>query len=48
MQAMMSAGRSILCHRQDCVWLDIGRPEDFALAQQMVEQQPERFFPSDG
>jgi NDP-sugar pyrophosphorylase family protein len=47
MKAMMNAGRSVVCHRQDCIWLDIGRPDDFALAQQMMEQDPEQFLPSD-
>lgn len=45
MVAMMRAGRTVLCHRQKCVWLDIGRPEDFAVAQQMFEQDSERFLP---
>lgn len=45
MITMMQAGCQVLCHRQDCLWLDIGRPDDFALAQQMFEQEPERFLP---
>jgi len=48
MVAMMQAGKLVLCHRQDCVWLDIGRPEDFAAAQRMFEQEPERFLPPSG
>lgn len=48
MQAMMRAGRRIVCHQQDCVWLDIGRPDDFALAQQMVAEQPGRFLGMQG
>jgi NDP-sugar pyrophosphorylase family protein len=47
MKAMMAAGRDVLCHRQDCIWLDIGRPDDFALAQRMMEQDPEQFLPTD-
>ena len=27
MLAMHAAGRQILCHQQDCFWLDIGRPK---------------------
>lgn len=45
MVALMQAGHLVLCHRQDCIWLDIGRPDDFALAQQMFKQEPERFLP---
>lgn len=48
MQAMMQSGRRVMCHRQDCVWLDIGRPDDFALAQQMLAEQPERFLGTEG
>lgn len=43
--AMMNAGQQVQCHRQDCLWLDIGRPEDFALAQQMVEADQNAFLP---
>lgn len=46
MQAMMNAGRRVMCHQQDCIWLDIGRPEDFAQAQRMIAEQPERFLGS--
>ncbi|MCB5175198.1 nucleotidyltransferase family protein [Microvirga lenta] len=45
MQAMTGAGMLVRCHRQDCTWLDIGRPEDFALAQNMVERDPNAFSP---
>ena len=27
----------------DCLWLDIGRPDDYARAQQMLEEHKERF-----
>jgi NDP-sugar pyrophosphorylase family protein len=39
LMTMMRAGRDLRCHRQDCVWLDIGRPDDFALAQEMFETE---------
>lgn len=45
MQAMSKADMLVRCHQQDCTWLDIGRPEDFALAQNMVERDPEAFAP---
>lgn len=44
MQAMMQSGRQVLCHQQDCIWLDIGRPDDFALAQEMMLADQERFL----
>jgi NDP-sugar pyrophosphorylase family protein len=43
MRSMQEAGGRVFCHRQDCFWLDIGRPEDFAEAQSMVEQDPQAF-----
>ncbi|MBF9195359.1 sugar phosphate nucleotidyltransferase [Microvirga terrestris] len=45
MQSMTQADMLVRCHQQDCTWLDIGRPEDFALAQQIVERDPEAFSP---
>jgi NDP-sugar pyrophosphorylase family protein len=35
---------AVTCFRDDCVWLDIGRPDDFALAQKMVEDNREAFL----
>jgi NDP-sugar pyrophosphorylase family protein len=43
MQSMQESGGKVFCHQQDCFWLDIGRPEDFAEAQAMVEQDPQAF-----
>ena len=34
----------VICFRDKCVWLDIGRPDDFALAQQMFEQDRNVFL----
>jgi NDP-mannose synthase len=34
----------VVCFRDNCVWLDIGRPDDFALAQQMFEQDRGAFL----
>jgi NDP-mannose synthase len=34
----------VVCFRDNCVWLDIGRPDDFALAQQMFEQDRDAFL----
>lgn len=43
MQSMQRAGRKVFCHQQECFWLDIGRPEDFAEAQAMIERDPDAF-----
>ena len=48
MQKMQAAGRTVLCHSQDCFWLDIGRPDDFAEAQRMIEGSPRAFLPAEG
>ena len=44
LQQMVSAGHNVRGFKDDCFWLDIGRPEDFALAQQMVEKDPHVFL----
>lgn len=35
---------SVMCFKDDCVWLDVGRPDDFALAQQMYEKDQQTFL----
>ena len=35
---------NVACFRDNCVWLDIGRPDDFALAQKMLEEDREAFL----
>lgn len=42
--AMSHAGSDVRCDRQDCIWLDIGRPDDFALAQKMTETDLSMFL----
>jgi NDP-mannose synthase len=34
----------VVCFRDDCIWLDIGRPDDFALAQKMFEGDRDTFL----
>lgn len=43
-KAMVAAGQTVHCHQSDCFWLDIGRPADFALAQEMFEKDPSVFL----
>lgn len=40
---LMEAGETVAIHRNEAFWLDIGRPEDFALAQQIYEADASRF-----
>ncbi|MGL3111872.1 sugar phosphate nucleotidyltransferase [Bradyrhizobium sp. BR 1432] len=39
MQILMKAGKPVICRSQDCLWLDIGRPEDYAAAQQLLRAE---------
>jgi NDP-sugar pyrophosphorylase family protein len=43
---MADAGKRVACHHEPgCFWLDIGRPDDFAAAQAMVDENRHRFLP---
>jgi NDP-sugar pyrophosphorylase family protein len=35
---------NVVCFQDQCIWLDIGRPDDFALAQKMFEEDREAFL----
>ena len=41
---LIAAGRSPAAYPYDGYWLDIGRPDDFAQAQQMIADHPEAFL----
>jgi NDP-sugar pyrophosphorylase family protein len=41
---MRACNADIRCYHDDCMWLDIGRPDDFALAQSMFERNRELFL----
>ena len=43
LRALVSSGREVRCHRADGLWLDIGRPEDYAAAQKLREENPALF-----
>jgi NDP-sugar pyrophosphorylase family protein len=46
MRALVADGRTVQCHAQPgSFWLDIGRPDDYATAQQMFSEQRELFLP---
>jgi NDP-sugar pyrophosphorylase family protein len=44
LQRLMAAGGDVRCFRSDCFWLDIGRPDDFARAQELYEENPQAFL----
>lgn len=37
-------GGKVACYREDCYWLDIGRMDDYALAQQQFEENETQFL----
>lgn len=41
--ALIAAGERVSCFESDCLWLDIGRPEDFAEAQTIFERHRDEF-----
>jgi NDP-mannose synthase len=47
MKALIAEGKTVHCHRQpDSFWLDIGRPDDYATAQQLFAEKRELFLPA--
>ncbi len=40
---LLAAGEHVQVHNPNAFWLDIGRPEDYARAQEMIEENPEQF-----
>jgi NDP-sugar pyrophosphorylase family protein len=44
LQNIKANNGNVICFHDDCVWLDIGRPDDFALAQKMFEENRETFL----
>lgn len=40
---LIRAGESVYAHRTDCLWLDIGRPDDYARAQELHADKRSRF-----
>lgn len=46
LSAMIAASARVECFVSDCRWLDIGRPEDYSVAQSMVAEGYGAFFKS--
>lgn len=46
-QMLVNRGEHVHLHRNDAFWLDIGRPEDYARAQDIFEKDPGRFVPTE-
>jgi len=44
MRLLVAGERRVICHQQECFWLDIGRPEDYAAAQTMFAENRSMFL----
>jgi len=44
MLRLKEEGEKVCCFKQDCKWLDIGRPDDYEIAQKEVEENLERYL----
>jgi NDP-sugar pyrophosphorylase family protein len=44
MRALVQEGQPVHCHLPDCIWLDIGRPDDYATAQDLFSRSREIFL----
>lgn len=42
--ALIGAGEQVHCHLSEDDWLDIGNPDDYATAQEIFVQSPERYI----
>jgi NDP-sugar pyrophosphorylase family protein len=42
---LRDAGELVLCYREDCYWVDIGRPDDYARAIDEFRSNRSRFMP---
>ena len=45
MMKLKNNGDEILCHYDDCMWLDIGRIDDYSIATKIFAENKEKFLP---
>lgn len=45
MMMLKNNGNKVLCHEQDCQWLDIGRVDDYKVAHEVFSENKEIFLP---
>lgn len=45
--AMKAAGKRVMTYDSGCQWLDIGRPEDYAMANEILEKDRAAFLPEE-
>jgi NDP-mannose synthase len=44
MMRLKKKGESVMCYKEKCEWLDIGRPDDYELAQKEMAEHPEKYL----
>lgn len=44
MLRLVKKGESVCCFRERCEWLDIGRPDDYELAQKEMQEHPDKYL----
>jgi NDP-sugar pyrophosphorylase family protein len=44
---LVASGQKVLCHRQDCFWLDIGRIDDYDKANEVFDSMRAKFLPGE-
>lgn len=44
LETMRGQGQSVLCYREDCEWLDIGRHDDYAAANELFQRRRAAFL----
>ena len=45
MMRLHTDGHPVYCYREDCYWLDMGRVEDYRIANEAFDADPARFLP---
>ena len=45
MMKLKNNGDELLCHYDDCMWLDIGRIDDYSIATKIFAENKEKFLP---
>jgi NDP-sugar pyrophosphorylase family protein len=45
MMELKNNGEDVLCHYEDCEWLDIGRIDDYSIATEIFKENKEKFLP---
>ena len=43
MMGLKNNGEEVLCHYEDCQWLDIGRIDDYSIATKIFEENKKSF-----